>query len=63
MRTTVLPLFSLAARLPPLRRWLRVKRERRLLAARDERMLRDVGLDRGEALREVARPFWDAPPR
>lgn len=45
--------------LPPVRRWARVRRERRLLAGLSDHMLRDIGLSRAEVMREAARPFWD----
>lgn len=38
-----------------------IARQRRDLAALDDAMLRDIGLSRGQALTEAARPFWDAP--
>lgn len=39
---------------------LRVWRERRVLLAMDDRMLKDLGLN-GIAYREASRPFWDVP--
>lgn len=66
MSTTSLRHLSGPRRLPrlprllPFRRWATVARERRLLAALDARMLRDIGRSRAEAEREAARPFWDA---
>jgi uncharacterized protein YjiS (DUF1127 family) len=36
------------------------RRQRRLLLALDERMLRDVGISRADALREGGKPFWQA---
>lgn len=33
-------------------------RERAQLAALDERMLRDIGISRGDVLREINKPFW-----
>lgn len=44
-----------------LRRWLELSRQRRVLAQLDERMLRDIGIDRLDAVRESRRPFWDDP--
>lgn len=45
-------------------RWLDavlLARQRRQLAALDDHLLRDIGLDAGAARREAARPVWDAP--
>ena len=39
---------------------LQVRRERRDLAAMDERTLKDLGLN-GNAYKEASRPFWDVP--
>jgi len=45
--------------------WLCKAREvhvqRRQLANLNERQLQDIGINRAEALREAARPFWDFP--
>ena len=38
--------------------WLRNRSERRRLARLDDRVLRDLGLSRGDVDREYARPFW-----
>jgi uncharacterized protein YjiS (DUF1127 family) len=38
--------------------WRQHLRDRRALALMDERSLRDLGLTRYEALREVRKPFW-----
>ncbi|KGM33851.1 DUF1127 domain-containing protein [Inquilinus limosus] len=38
--------------------WLRRARTRRQLDALTDHELRDLGLDRGAALREAAKPFW-----
>lgn len=40
--------------------WAARHRQRRELRELDERLLRDIGLTRGEALREAAKPFWRA---
>jgi uncharacterized protein YjiS (DUF1127 family) len=40
--------------------WRQRSRERAQLALLDERMLRDIGVSRGEVLREVNKPFWRA---
>ena len=42
--------------------WLSLRRERGDLSVLDDRLLRDVGLDRATARREWERPFWDVPP-
>ena len=36
-------------------------RQRRALAALDDRALDDIGVSRPQAVAEAARPFWDAP--
>lgn len=38
--------------------WLQRDRDRRILQALDERLLRDIGVSRGEVEAEVAKPFW-----
>ncbi|MBO0763172.1 MAG: DUF1127 domain-containing protein [Hyphomicrobiaceae bacterium] len=40
---------------------LRVRRERRALLAMNDRMLKDIGLDRGALCAESRRSFWDIP--
>lgn len=40
--------------------WAARHRQRRELGELDERLLRDIGVTRGEALREAAKPFWRA---
>lgn len=44
-----------------LERWRQLARQRRELAQLSDAMLRDIGLNRGDALRESQRPFWDDP--
>lgn len=41
-----------------LREWRRRSRERAQLAALDDRMLRDIGLTRGDAEFLANKPFW-----
>lgn len=41
-----------------LREWRRRIRERDQLAALDDRMLRDIGLSRGDAEFLINKPFW-----
>ena len=38
--------------------WMERSRQRRALAELDDRLLRDIGLTREEALQECANPFW-----
>jgi uncharacterized protein YjiS (DUF1127 family) len=38
--------------------WMERSRQRRALAELDDRLLRDIGLTREEALQERANPFW-----
>ena len=42
-----------------IRHWWALRCERLELAELDERLLRDIGIDRITALREADRPFWD----
>jgi len=44
-----------------LLRWQELAQQRRRLLALDDRMLKDIGITRAEAMREGTRPFWDAP--
>jgi uncharacterized protein YjiS (DUF1127 family) len=41
-----------------LRRGYAVHRQRRELLALDERMLKDIGISRADALQEGRKPFW-----
>jgi uncharacterized protein YjiS (DUF1127 family) len=41
-----------------LREWHRRRRDRATLAAFDDRMLRDIGVTRVDALYEINKPFW-----
>ena len=38
--------------------WLERSRQRRALAAFDDWLLKDIGLSRGDAMRECDKPFW-----
>lgn len=40
--------------------WYDRFRQRRHLARLDERLLRDIGIDRVAAMREASKPFWQA---
>ena len=40
--------------------WERRARERRMLAEMSTHMLKDLGISRGDAVRESAKPFWRA---
>jgi uncharacterized protein YjiS (DUF1127 family) len=51
---------GLRGRASVIRRWLERCRQRRALAALDDRLLRDIGITRAQAQREAARPFWSA---
>ena len=44
--------------LATLRQWRRRSREREQISRIDERMLKDIGITRGEALRLSSKPFW-----
>lgn len=55
-----LPTAVLRRAVAVLREWRRRSRERAQLACLDERMLRDIGVSRGDVLREINKPFWRA---
>ena len=40
--------------------WLRRRRQRRDLLQLNDRLLRDIGIERGAARREAQKPFWRA---
>ena len=48
-------LFDAAGRLAT---WAERRRERRALLRLSDAMLKDIGLGRGDAFREAAKPFW-----
>lgn len=63
-----LPLATLWTRAPaphrpPLAWMLRAVATRRQLARLDDRMLKDIGITRAEALAEAGRAPWDLGPR
>ena len=41
-----------------LQQWRRRRRERAELARLDDRMLRDIGITRGDVWQEINKPFW-----
>ncbi|MBB97111.1 MAG: hypothetical protein CML68_21245 [Rhodobacteraceae bacterium] len=53
--------FALPVARLHLRAYYDLWRQRRQLAKLDDSALTDIGIRRDEALREAARPFWDAP--
>lgn len=40
--------------------WYQRQRQRRQLSLLDDRLLRDIGLDRATAMEEAGKPFWQA---
>jgi uncharacterized protein YjiS (DUF1127 family) len=52
------PVHPAAAAIALIRTWIRRARQRRALAALDDRSLRDIGITRVEAAREAGKPFW-----
>jgi uncharacterized protein YjiS (DUF1127 family) len=40
--------------------WRERARQRRNLASLDDRMLKDIGIDRATARKEADKPFWQA---
>jgi uncharacterized protein YjiS (DUF1127 family) len=54
--------LSVSTLLVGVLRWLRdsyaVYRQRRALLALDDRMLKDIGISRADALQEGNKPFW-----
>ena len=58
-RTPWAPAVRLGGRLGDLLRLFRDWRHRRLLAALSEAQLRDIGLGRGDVMRQLLRPVWE----
>jgi uncharacterized protein YjiS (DUF1127 family) len=52
------PQPALASLADRLMSWIERTRSRRALSQFDDRMLRDIGIDRGTAYNEVQKPFW-----
>ncbi|MGH6944121.1 MAG: DUF1127 domain-containing protein [Geminicoccaceae bacterium] len=50
---------SLDRAITTLMAWREVARQRRALLALNDHLLKDIGLSRADALREMRRPFWD----
>lgn len=44
-----------------LLRWQELAHERYALMELDDRLLKDIGLSRADAVREARRPFWEDP--
>jgi uncharacterized protein YjiS (DUF1127 family) len=57
-RATAAVATRAVAALALLRLWRRRARERALLATLDERMLRDICVERSDVEREINQPFW-----
>ena len=53
-----LPTATFGQAVAVLREWRRRSGDRAALAGLDERMLRDIGLNRGDVLHEINKPFW-----
>jgi uncharacterized protein YjiS (DUF1127 family) len=50
---------GLARAILTLLRWQELARQRRALLKMDDRMLKDIGVSRADAVREAGRRFWD----
>jgi uncharacterized protein YjiS (DUF1127 family) len=50
--------FAAARIVETILAWQERGRQRHMLAALDDHMLRDIGLDRAAARREADKPFW-----
>ena len=57
-RTVRSLIYALRQAATVLREWQRRRRDRAVLAAFDDRMLRDIGVTRVDALFEINKPFW-----
>ena len=53
-----LPRLAFRQAVAVLREWRRRSRDRAQLASLDDRMLRDIGVSRGDVLQEINKPFW-----
>lgn len=54
----LLPKVACLRAIGVLREWRRRSRDRAVLALLDERILRDIGINRGDVLTEINKPFW-----
>ncbi len=52
--------FRFATLIDTILLWYERSYQRHMLAAMDDRMLRDIGLERRDILEETAKPFWRA---
>lgn len=52
--------FRLQALITPILTMIARARQRRALAGFDDRLLRDIGISRVEATREIRKSFWQA---
>lgn len=52
-------LDALQLALAMLLHWREVRRQRRALLSLSDRLLKDIGISRADAMQEAARPFWD----
>lgn len=52
------PRLLLLAAVELLMQWQERAEQRQALAELDDRLLRDIGLDRGAARQEARKPFW-----
>jgi uncharacterized protein YjiS (DUF1127 family) len=52
------PLGTLTGLFETLQQWLELWQQRRALSLLDDRMLKDVGLNKIDVDREMQKPFW-----